>query len=86
MALGIPGNLYVLYLYYTVGDEEAPSSPSKATSGKQALQGWAKEMELSCEKVSARLQPAIAGHARLVLSKQLEQIYTSLYIYSRNRL
>ena len=26
-------------------------------------------MELSCEKVSARLQPATAGHTRLVLSK-----------------
>ena len=35
--------------------------------------------ELSWEKVSARLQPATAGHARLVLSKQLKQIYTSLY-------
>ena len=33
------------------------------------VQGWAKEMELSWEKVSARLQPATAGHARLVLSK-----------------
>ena len=43
-----------------------------------ALQGRAKERELSCEKVSARLQPATAGHARLVLSKQLEQIYTFL--------
>ena len=38
-------------------------------------------MAPSCEKVSARLQPATAGHARLVLSKQLEQIYTSLYIH-----
>ena len=28
---------------------------------------------------SGRLQPATAGHARLVLSKQLKQIYTSLY-------
>ena len=36
--------------------------------------------ELSWEKVSALLQPATAGHARLVLSKQLEQIYTSLYV------
>ena len=36
--------------------------------------------ELSQEKVSAWLQPATTGHARLVLSKQLEQIYTSLYI------
>ena len=32
--LGIPGNLYVLYLYLTVGD--ASPSHSKATSGKQA--------------------------------------------------
>ena len=30
------------------------------------------------DSVSARLQPATASHARLVLSKQLEQIYTSL--------
>ena len=36
----------------------------------------------SCEKNSALLQPATAGHARLVLSKQLEQIYTSLYLFS----
>ena len=42
--------------------------------------------ELSCEKVSARLQPATAGHARLVLSKQLEQIYTSLYMASTSSL
>ena len=35
----------------------------------QTVQGWAKEMALSWEKVSARLQPATAGHARLMLSK-----------------
>ena len=34
--------------------------------------------ELSWEKVSAQLQAATVGHARLVLSKQIEQIYTSL--------
>ena len=33
------------------------------------VQGWAQEMALSWEKVSARLQSATAGHARLVLSK-----------------
>ena len=49
-------------------------------SSTVSLQGWAKEMELSWEKVSARLQPATAGLARLVLSKQLEQIYNSLYV------
>ena len=42
------------------------------------VQGGAKGMALSFEKVSARLQPATAGHARLVLNKQLKQIYTSL--------
>ena len=44
------------------------------------LQRGVNLFELSWEKVSARLQPATAGHARLVLSKQLEQIYTSLFI------
>ena len=47
------------------------------------LQGGAKEMALSCEKVSARLQPATAGHARLVLSKTLPFFYTSLYTLGR---
>ena len=35
----------------------------------ELLQGWAKELELSWEKVSALLQPATASHAWLVLSK-----------------
>ena len=43
-----------------------------------AVQRGVNLFELSWEKVSARLQPATAGHARLVLRKQLEQIYTSL--------
>ena len=43
------------------------------------IQGWAKEMELSWEKVSARLQPATAGHASLVLSKTVPFFCTSLY-------
>ena len=43
------------------------------------LQGWAKEMELSWEKVSARLQPATAGHARLVPRKTVPFFYTTLY-------
>ena len=37
-------------------------------------------MALSCEKVSARLQPATAGHARLVLSKTVPFFCTSLYL------
>ena len=45
-----------------------------------AVQRGVNLFELSWEKVSARLQPATAGHARLVLSKQVEQIYTSLYM------
>ena len=44
------------------------------------LQGWAKEMALSWEKVSARLQPATAGHARLVLSKTVPFFCTNLYM------
>ena len=36
-------------------------------------------MELSCEKVSARLQPATAGHARLVLSKTVSFFCSGLY-------
>ena len=36
-------------------------------------------MELSWEKVSARLQPATAGPARLVLSKIVPFFCTSLY-------
>ena len=51
---------------------------SKAYFG---LQRGVNLFELSREKVSAQLQPATAGHARLVLRKQLEQIYTSLYMY-----
>ena len=43
------------------------------------IQGGAKERELSWEKVSARLQPATAGHARLVLSKTVPFFCTSLY-------
>ena len=46
------------------------------------LQGWAKEMELSWEKVLAWLQPATPGHARLVLSKSVPFSCTSLYILS----
>ena len=38
-------------------------------------------MELSCEKVSARLQPATAGYARLVLSKTVPFFCTSLYTF-----
>ena len=37
-------------------------------------------MELSWEKVSAQLQPATAGHARLVLSKMVLYFCTSLYV------
>ena len=44
------------------------------------LQRGVNLFKLSWEKVSARLPPATAGHARLVLSKQLEQIDTSLYL------
>ena len=44
------------------------------------LQCWAKEMELSWEKVSALLQPATAGHARLVLNKTVLLFCTTLYI------
>ena len=44
------------------------------------IQGWAKEMELSWEKVSALLQPATAGHARLVLSKTVPFFCTTLYM------
>ena len=43
------------------------------------VQGWAKEMELSWEKVSARQQPATANHARLVLSKTVPFFCTTLY-------
>ena len=45
------------------------------------IQGWAKEMELSWEKVSAQLQPATAGHARLLLSKTVPFFCTTLYKY-----
>ena len=50
---------------------------------RNSVQGWAKEMELSCEKVSARLQPATAGHARLVLSKTVPFFCTTLYSAGR---
>ena len=46
-------------------------------------------MELSWEKVSARLQPATAGHARLVLSKTVlfsAQLCTCSECYSYNTL
>ena len=46
---------------------------------REDLQRGVNLFELSSEKVSARLQPSTAGPARLVLSKQLKQIYTSLY-------
>ena len=59
---------------HRIGGIDAPL-PGAVWGG---VQGWEKEMALSWEKVSARLQPATAGHARLVLSKQLKQIYTSL--------
>ena len=36
-------------------------------------------MELSCERVSARLQAATAGHARLVLIKTVPFFCSSLY-------
>ena len=49
------------------------------------LQGCAKERELSWEKVSARLQPATAGHARLVLSKTVPFFCTSLYYNIREQ-
>ena len=45
------------------------------------VQGGAKGMALSCEKVSARLQPATAGHARLVLSKTVSFFCTSLHVF-----
>ena len=38
-------------------------------------------MELSWEKVSARLQPATASHARLLLSKTVPFFCTTLYTY-----
>ena len=52
----------------------------KTISG-MALQGWAKEKGLSWEKVSARLQQATAGHARLVLSKTVPVFCTTLYVH-----
>ena len=39
-------------------------------------------MEQSWEKVSARLQPATAGHARMVLSKTVPFFCTTLYCWS----
>ena len=53
------------------------------SSCKLQLQGWAKEMELSWEKVSAWLQPATAGHIRLVLSKTVPFFCTRLYMRFR---
>ena len=47
----------------------------------KTVQGWAKEMDLSWEKVSTQLQPATAGHARLVLSKTVPFFCTTLYIH-----
>ena len=47
---------------------------------KVFIQGRAKEMALSWEKVSAWLQPATAGHARLVLSKTFPFFCTTLYM------
>ena len=38
-------------------------------------------MELSWEKFFAQLQPATAGHARLVLTKTVLFFCTSLYTY-----
>ena len=55
-----------------------------------SLQGWAKEMELSWEKVSAWLQPASAGHTRQVLKKtvlfsaQLCTLYSAIHPVCRN--
>ena len=43
------------------------------------VQGWAKEMVLSWEKVSAWMQPAAAGQARLVFSKTVLFFCTTLY-------
>ena len=42
-------------------------------------------MELSWEKVSAQLQPAPAGHARLVLSKTVPFFCTTLYNCSQRK-
>ena len=38
------------------------------------------EMLSTCEKVTARLQSATAGHARLVLSKTVPFFCTTLYV------
>ena len=53
--------------------------PLPAPAAIAHIQGWAKEMELSWEKVSALLQPATAGHARLVLNKTVPFFCTTLY-------
>ena len=53
-------------------------SVSTLTTHISVIQRVVNLFELSWEKISARLQPATAGHARLVLNKQLEQIYTPL--------
>ena len=61
-------------------DRQDSHTKSQAHTARNVVQRGVNLFELSWEKVSARLQPATAGHARLVLSKQLEQIYTSLYV------
>ena len=46
---------------------------------KATLMYRVEQKKLSWEKVSARLQPATAGHARLVLSKTVPFFCTTLY-------
>ena len=41
--------------------------------------GLCKKLVTGCEKSSARLQPAQAGHARLVLNKTVTLLRTTLY-------
>ena len=43
------------------------------------LQGCAKKLVPGCEKSSAHLHPAQSGHARLVLSKIVTFLRTTLY-------
>ena len=49
------------------------------------VQGCEKKLVSGCEKRSAHLQPAQAGHARLMLNKAVTFICTTLYLDSGNR-
>ena len=61
VALGIPGNLYVLYLYLTLGqdDEASPPSHFKASSadGKQMMAPLCEYCFLSISGVCLQSQP-----------------------------